>query len=452
MGVKLAVLEGAVLFASISAAIFAWTFPLLLDWIDAAVVLGQALAFASCCIVAFYYNDLYDLRIVRSFGEFVTRLIQGLGVAFILLAGFYTVFPGARVSQAPFLSSLGVMAALLLPIRGLFYLVLRSRPFHERVLILGASDLAGRIVREAEAQPHFRYEIVGMADDELGREFGPTRYPLLGPLARLDKIIEEIRPDRIIVALVERRGRLPVRPLLDARLRGVLVEEGLAAYERLTGKLAIETLTPSFLIFSPVFRKSRFQMGLKRVTSLSVAMVGSMLCAPLMVLAALLIKLESRGPVFFVQERAGVDGNPFRLYKFRTMRDAVTEEDASVWDRDDSSRITRVGHWLRRLRLDELPQFWNVLRGDMDLVGPRPEMASNVRAMGEQIPYYSLRHVVRPGITGWAQTRHGYSVTLEDVTEKMRYDLYYIKHMSIWLDLQILIDTVKIVLFGRGAR
>jgi lipopolysaccharide/colanic/teichoic acid biosynthesis glycosyltransferase len=173
-----------------------------------------------------------------------------------------------------------------------------------------------------------------------------------------------------------------------------------------------------------------------------------------MVLIAVAIKLESRGSVFYLDERAGRSGRPFRLVKFRTMRPPEPGQPApvSVWDRDDATRITRVGRWIRKLRLDELPQFWNILKGDMDLVGPRPEILANVQAMTEQIPYYSLRHSVRPGLTGWAQVRYGYSVSLEQVTEKMRHDLFYVKHMSVWLDIRILVDTVKIVLFGRGAR
>jgi lipopolysaccharide/colanic/teichoic acid biosynthesis glycosyltransferase len=171
-----------------------------------------------------------------------------------------------------------------------------------------------------------------------------------------------------------------------------------------------------------------------------------------MAVIALGVKLDSRGPILFRQGRTGLGGRPFDLVKFRTMRDWSGTEPMSVWGRDDDARITRVGRLLRLLRLDELPQFWNILTGDMNLVGPRPEMACNVEAMTETIPYYSLRHVVLPGVTGWAQVRYGYSVNLEDVTEKVRHDLYYIKHMSLWLDLRILIDTVKIVLFGRGAR
>ncbi len=448
----LALLEGSSLFAAVCGTIFVWARPLLLDWIDVAAVVGQAFALSLCCIVAFYYNDLYDLRIVRSFGEFASRLLQSFGVAFILLATFYTLFPETKIAGGPFLSSLLIILGLLLPLRAVSYGVMRSRPFIERVLILGRGPLAHKLIEEIEAQPHFRYAIAGVADDAMASGEAPSRYPLLGHLDHVGKIIEEVHPDRIIVALTERRGRLPVRQLLEGRVNGLVVEDWVEVYERLAGKLAIESLTPSCLIFSPDFKKSRWQLGLRRLVSLGVAVAGLVESAPLMALIALAIKLDSPGPIFFIQERAGRGGKPFHLFKFRTMRQATQETCDSVWARNDDARITRVGRWLRKLRLDELPQFFNILNGDMDLVGPRPEMACNVKRMTEQIPYYSLRHAVRPGITGWAQVRHGYSVSLEDVTEKMRYDLYYIKHMSLWLDLRILFDSVKIVLFGRGAR
>lgn len=451
---KLVILEGAVLFLAVCGSIFAWGHLLIVDWIDVATLLWQAAAVSLCCTVAFYYNDLYDLQVVRSFSLFASRLLQAFGVALILLAGFYTLFPATQIREGAFFSSLVVSAGLLVPLRAIGYAVMRHRAFADRVLILGTGPLAVRLIREIEARPNFRYAIAGVAEEGSGAHGGDLRYPVLGPLERLDKIVEEVKPDRIILALAERRGRMPVGHLLECGARGVLVEDGLRTYEQLTGKLPIESLTPSFLIFSGAFRKSRLQLAGRRLASLIAGGLGLLLAAPLMALIAVAIKLDSRGPAFFVDERAGLGGRPFRLVKFRTMYPAAPGETAanSVWQRDDATRITRVGGLIRKFRLDELPQFWNVLKGDMDLVGPRPEIISNVQAMIEQIPYYSLRHSVRPGLTGWAQTRFGYSVSLEQVTEKMRYDLFYIKHMSFWLDLRILVDTVKIMLFGRGAR
>jgi len=450
---SLLLVEGATLFTAAVTTVFLWGSPHLLDWIDAVRFLGQAAALSLCCILAFYYNDLYDLRIVRSFAEFATRLLQGLGVALLLLAGFYMFFPDMRIGDGALVPSLLLIVGLLLPIRAVGYAVMRRRAFADRVLILGTGALARKIVEEIEAHPHYRYEIVGVADDGRGGTEDPIKYPLVGPLERLDKIASEMQADRIVVALADRRGRMPMRQLLEAEAHGILVEEGMATYEHFTKKLAIEALSPSFLVFSRGFRKTKRQLASRRLVSLVAAATGLVATAPLLALIALAIKLDSRGPVFFIHERAGYHGRPFRLVKFRTMhgQPADSQQD-SVWDRDDNGRITRVGRWLRKLRFDELPQIWNILKGDMDLVGPRPEMMENIKIMADLIPYYSLRHVVRPGLTGWAQVRYGYSVSLEQVTEKMRYDLFYIKHMSLWLDLRILVDTVKIALFGRGAQ
>ena len=449
---SLILVEAATLFAAAATTVFLWGSPHLLDWIDAVSFLGQAAALSLCCIVAFYYNDLYDLRVVRSFAEFTTRLVQGLGVALLLLAGFYTLFPDMRVGDGALVPSLLFIVGLLLPIRAVGYAVMRRRAFADRVLILGTGELARKLVEEIEARPHYRYQIVGVTDEGQAGIEEPMKYPLLGPIERLDKIVAEVQADRIIVALAERRGCMPMRQLLEAEAHGILVEEGMATYEHFTKKLAIEALSPSFLVFSRGFRKTKRQLASRRLVSLVVAAVGLVVAAPLMALIALAIKLDSRGPVFFIHERAGYHGRPFRLVKFRTMHGQPAHHPDSVWDRDDQGRITRVGRWLRKLRLDELPQLWNILKGDMDLVGPRPEIVENIKVMADLVPYYSLRHVVRPGLTGWAQVRYGYSVSLEQVTEKMRYDLFYIKHMSFWLDLRILVDTVKIVLFGRGAK
>ena len=449
---KLILVEGTALFAAVAVTVFVWGQPFLLDWLDVASLMGQAAIFSLCCIVAFYYNDLYDLRIVRSFSEFATRLLQGLGVALLLLAGFYVLAPDMRAGNGALLSSVLVIVALLLPIRAVGYFIVRRRAFSDRVLILGTGPLARKIMEEIEARPHYRYRIVGVADDGQAPDGEALKYPLLGPLEHLGKIADEVKADRIIVALAERRGRMPMRQLLDAEAQGVLVEDGMTTYELFTGKLAIEALSPSFLVFSRGFRKTPGQLALRRGVNLVAAAVGLAVTAPLMALIALAIKLDSQGPVFFIHERAGYRGRPFRLVKFRTMHGQPELRDDSVWHRDDASRITRVGYWLRKTRLDELPQLVNIFKGDMDLVGPRPEIAANVKLMAELIPYYALRHVVRPGLTGWAQVRYGYSVSLEQVTEKMRHDLFYIKHMSFWLDLRILVDTVKIALFGRGAK
>jgi exopolysaccharide biosynthesis polyprenyl glycosylphosphotransferase len=340
-------------------------------------------------------------------------------------------------------------AAALLVLLAAFLLsfVRRRRRFAARVLIIGTCPLARQLVTEIHDRHADRYEVAGVVDDGVVEPpFGPA---ITGPLARLGAIIADLRPDRIVVALTDRRGRLPMRDLLHARVSGVVVEDAVACYERLTGKIAIEALTPSALIASPDFRKSHCALAFGHALSLAVSVTALVVLSPLFALIALFIKLDSPGPVFFVHDRIGLGGKRVRLLKFRTMRPA--DGPTSEWVRDNGHRITRIGRWLRKYRLDELPQLINVVRGELNLVGPRPHPVSNVELFAREIPYYSLRSVVRPGLTGWAQVRQGYANSLEEETEKMRYDLYYIKHMSAWLDLRILIHTIRTVLSGQGA-
>ncbi|MGE0453594.1 MAG: exopolysaccharide biosynthesis polyprenyl glycosylphosphotransferase [Vicinamibacteria bacterium] len=318
----------------------------------------------------------------------------------------------------------------------------------ERVLLVGASPLALRLAEALRRQPE-RYRLLGVVDEAPLAGALPAGVAQLGTLEGLGRILHEQRPHRVVLALTARRGRLPLEPLLKARLRGVAVEEGLELEERLLGKLAIEALPPSALIFSEGFRSSRLQRGLNRALSLLVAVLGLLALLPLFALIACSIVLESGPPVFFRQERVGLAGRRFGLLKFRSMRPAPGP--ASEWERDNGDRITRVGRVLRRYRLDELPQFINVLRGEMSLIGPRPHPLSNYELFSRAIPYYWIRATAMPGVTGWAQVRYGYANGLEEETEKMRYDLYYIKHTSLWLDLRILAETLKVVLLGSDA-
>jgi exopolysaccharide biosynthesis polyprenyl glycosylphosphotransferase len=292
--------------------------------------------------------------------------------------------------------------------------------------------------------------LAGLVDRERPARGLLRSIPWLGSFDRLPEIVDRVRPSRIVVALADRRGRLPLGPLLQSRIKGVVVEDALEFYERLTGKIAIEELTPGTLILAKGFRHDGFGQVVARALSLTVALAGLVVSAPMLLLVALAIKLDSRGPVFFVQERAGWHGKPFNLLKFRTMHPAGSEP-RSEWVQDNVGRITRVGKWLRRFRVDEVPQMVNVLRGEMNLIGPRPHPTVNQRIFLDNIAYYGLRSTVRPGVTGWAQVRYGYANNLEQETEKMRYDLYYIKNHALWLDFKILVATVFIMATGHGA-
>ena len=320
---------------------------------------------------------------------------------------------------------------------------MRLRPFVENILVLGQSHLANAVT--AEMRKRRRYRILDLMEPgEPGRVF-KDGVPFLGSLDRGLRTIP--RTHRIVVALSERRGRLPIEALLDAKRQGVVIEDAVHLYERLTGKLALDQLQPSHLIFAPELGGRSLHTILLRLVSVLVAAVGIVVCAPLFAAIALLIKWDSPGPVFFRHERIGKEGRKFSLVKFRTMDWMAPSR--SEWVRDNGDRITKVGRWLRKYRLDELPQLFNVLMGHMNLIGPRPHPASNYHLFMRNIPFYAFRATVRPGITGWAQVRYGYANDLQEEIEKMHYDMYYIKYHSIRLDIEIILRTVAVMMLGR---
>ena len=275
--------------------------------------------------------------------------------------------------------------------------------------------------------------------------------PVIGDFSQIASICSKTRVDRIVVALDERRGKLPVEQLLFCRLKGIRVEEGAAFSEHLCGRLSVEDIYPSALIFSDGFKRSLIIRNLKRGIDIFCSLAGLFLLSPLSFAIGAAIKLESAGPVLYRQERIGEDGVPFHILKFRSMR-VDAEKDGPVWASANDERITRVGRVIRKLRCDEIPQMINVLRGEMSFVGPRPERPFFVQRLQKEIPFYFHRHTVKPGITGWAQICHPYAASREEAMQKLKYDLYYIKHMTPFMDIKILFKTVKVVLFGNGAR
>lgn len=323
----------------------------------------------------------------------------------------------------------------------------------ERLLFVGSSRAAAVLVREIDARPTLQWRVLGLLAD-LAPGATPPIGPWLGSIGDLPEIIASTCPTRIVLAPAVRRSRAAEQTLLDARLSGIAADRAGDLVERVTGKLPIERLTPQQLLDAPGFGHADTTAfdpmhHIARLYSAVGAAAGLAIAAPLLALLALVIRLESTGPIIFVQERLGTGGRTFRLYKFRTMRESPARR--SEWVSDNSDRITRVGRWLRRFRLDELPQLVNVLKGDMNLVGPRPHPSSNGPLFLARIPHYRLRFAVRPGITGWAQVRYGYANSLDEEIEKMRYDLYYIKHRSIAFDLRIVAATLWTLIFdGRN--
>jgi sugar transferase (PEP-CTERM system associated) len=319
-----------------------------------------------------------------------------------------------------------------------------------RVLVLGTGQV-GRLIAGLEPTSARPFRIIGYLDDAPGAaDMVPEGYALLGKTQDLDALVEETRPDIVVIAQLDRRGCFPTQALLECRLRGIRVEDWPTFYEKAEGKILVTAVRPSWLIFSDGFVKTPRTEIIKRLFDISLSLLGLALSLPLMILAAAAVKLDSSGPMLYRQPRLGKNGCVFILNKFRSMRQDAEKDTGPVWSGQRDPRITRVGNFLRRTRLDELPQLYNVLVGHMSFIGPRPERPEFVAELQKQIPYYMERLAVKPGLTGWAQVKYPYGSTVEDAVEKLQYDLYYIKNLSLFLDLLIVLSTVQVVLFARG--
>ena len=416
----------------------------------AADTLWKVVLVTALCELCFYYNDLYDLTRVHARTELVVHVLQGTGAAAIALGVLSVVMPSTLLGGGTFITTLG-MLLVAIPLWRVAFLGLTTDPYLEdRILIVGTGTLAQTVARQIRCQHEFAYRVVGFIDDTGAAERGAAA-PVLGGHADLARVIAQHGITRVVVGLADRRGHLPIQELLHAKLAGVCVEDAATTYERLAGKILVDDLKPSSLIFSDGFQASRLTRFAKRAFDLVFALIGFVLALPIMALTALAVRLDSAGPIFYCQERVGENGRLFTLCKFRSMR-TDAEQGTPIWARDKDERVTGVGRFIRLTRLDELPQFWNVLRGDMSFVGPRPERQFFVEQLDTMIPFYAARHAVKPGVTGWAQVKYRYGASVEDALEKLRYDLYYIKHRSLVFDLTILLDTVKVIVARKGAQ
>jgi len=420
---------------------------------DSALVLnyqygfGKILGVTVVALFCLHYFDLYDLQEVASRGDIWFRLFVVVGILSFFLAGLGLLFPRFMLANHTFMLGLSILALGLVLWRAAYNWLIRQSFLRERVHVVGEGERAKWLVKIIRAKPELGMDVMGWSGAMGGGSM--NREALRDKLA---EIAEKHNLDRVIIALEDRRGIMPVRELLDLRLSGVKVEDATGIVEKISGKIEVDSIHPSWLIFSEGFRLNPTFMFLRRFFSLVVSLVLLLAVLPLLPLIALAIKLTSPGPVLYAQKRVGRNGKVFTCYKFRTMRaDAETAHGPS-WAGDNDPRVTLVGRWLRRVRIDEIPQLWNVLRGEMGFVGPRPERPEFVEWLSREIPYYPLRHVIRPGITGWAQIRYQYGASLEESKEKLKFDLYYIKHMSLSFELMIVLESVKIVLLRRGAR
>ena len=446
-------LEGCIIFFSVLLASALVTFSPSY-WFD--FLLGlRILLITMICQTCLYYNDLYDFEASTSMGEMLIRLLQALGITSIALAVIYFIFPLAIIDQRVFILSIFFLIVFIIGWRMIYLQILKKGIFNEHIIILGSSDLAFAIIEKIDKTLDCGYTVSLLIPDSPPKTL-PKKIPndvkIKQGTQKLCETATAIGINKIIIALKEKRGAFPTMELLQCRTDGIEIIEGSTFYEMLTGKVLVKMINPSWLIFSDGFKKSRWKSVFKRIQDIVLSFMMLIMLFPLLLVTAILIKLDSRGPIFFSQDRVGLNKQQYMMYKFRSMVEHAEKNTGPVWAQTDDGRITRVGRIIRKFRIDELPQLWNVFTGKMSMVGPRPERRHFTDDLEKQIPFYAQRFNVKPGLTGWAQVCYDYGATLDDAVEKLNFELFYIKNMSLAMDVVIILRTVKTVLFGRGAR
>jgi sugar transferase (PEP-CTERM system associated) len=410
----------------------------------------RVVVFVLVMLFSSYMLEIYDLDKKLDKLEFPARVMLSLTLSFVILTSVYYLIPYVMHGRGILLLSIVFFGLFQCLWHAFFRMWVRSPGFARRVLVLGTGPLAGQI-GNLIASSKLNYVLAGY----YSCASEPVTVPdgsVFGDNHDLLETAKKYRANEIVVSLSERRGLFPVASVLSCKLSGIEVIDAPSFYEKMTGKLLLEYINPSWLIFSHGFRITNLSRLAKRIMDFSIALVGLILAFPFLTIAPLLIKLDSPGPVLFRQKRVGEGDRTFTLLKFRTMRQDAENSTGAVWAQKNDPRVTRLGKFLRKSRIDEIPQLFNVLKGDMSLVGPRPERPEFTTELKGIIPYYSERHYVKPGVTGWAQVRYPYGASVADALEKLRYDMYYIKNWSLVFDLMIVFETIKVVLLGRGSR
>lgn len=400
-------------------------------------------------IACLYFRNLYSSVVVKRALTLVQDVLETTGATLLLQALLAYVYPELSVPQRIMVIG-AALACLLVPSWRLLYGNVTFRAVRsERLLFLGTSNTVLAVAKRLSETPEFGH-VCGFVDDF--REGETPSVEVLGPIAQLREIIARVHPDRLVIGMRERRNKLPMHDLLHLRFSGLVMEEAASAYERVMGRVAIHELNPSHLIYSTELGPNPRVLVIQMIYSITIAAIGLIVAAPVMLLVALLVKITSPGPVLFRQERVGLHGKTFILYKFRSMVVDAEARTGAVWAKKNDPRVTPIGKWLRKLRLDELPQLFNVMRGHMALVGPRPERPEFVHTLSEEIPFYPQRHYVRPGVTGWAQINYKYGDTIQDTVIKLEYDLYYLKNVSVALDFYCMFHTVRVMLLAQAGQ
>lgn len=406
------------------------------------------------CLVILYFYDLYDYIVMTNRRELILRVVQALGIAWALLALLFYFVPPLLIGRGVSVLSVPLVLGLLIGWRIFIHSLTGHPEIGEKILVVGTGQTAMDTAEAVWQRRDAGYRIVGFVSENGAKPMQKLgRSVILGKAHELESVILNEKVDRVVIAVRERRGAFPTEALLKMSLAGdISIEECTSFFERITGKVHVDMLRPSWLIFAGRRKDSPVKAVFRESIHRMLALVGLVLSLPIAILAAVLIKLESRGPIFYKQERVGTNGRVFNVIKFRSMRTDAEADGTPIWAVSNDERVTRVGKVIRKLRIDEIPQFWNILKGEMNFVGPRPERPHFVKRLATEIPYYEHRHLVAPGLTGWAQIKYPYGASVDDARQKLQYDLYYIKNQSLTLDLVIVFETVKTVLFGKGGR
>lgn len=409
---------------------------------------------ASVCLLIMYFYDLYDYIVMTNRRELMLRLVQALGIAWALMALLFYFVPPLLLGRGVSVISVPLVLFLLLGWRIFIHSLTGHPEIGEKILVVGTGQTALDTAEAVWERRDAGYRIVGFISENGAKPREKLgRSEILGKAHQLEEVILNEKIDRVVIAVRERRGAFPTEALLKMSLAGeVSIEECTSFFERITGKVHVDMLRPSWLIFAGRRRDSPLKAVFREMVHRLLALIGLVLSLPIAILTAILIKIDSRGPVFYKQERVGKSGHIFNVIKFRSMKTDAEADGKPLWAVSNDDRVTRVGKVIRKLRIDEIPQFWNIIKGEMNFVGPRPERPHFVHQLATEIPYYEHRHLVAPGLTGWAQIKYPYGASVADAIQKLQYDLYYIKNQSLTLDMVIVIETIKTVLFGKGGR
>jgi sugar transferase (PEP-CTERM system associated) len=444
------IVDGLLILLSTQLAVWV-RFGQLMDWI---FIYKDALIISSFMYVAILYIfDMYNVERVKNVQDMLVRIAASFILSGILMTFFFYFFPGGGFGRGIFFIQLSFSLLLILTWRFLFSKFYRYTIEKQKLLIIGAGKCA-RYLMDALDSDMSEYEIIGMLDDDpkkQGRKIGLSK--VVGYLSQFNDIVDKTGHFTAVIAITNERKYPMIRDILRARIKGVTVVEMPNLFELITGRIPVKHIHDGWLLFSDGFSllNKEFIQRIKRLIDVVVSVLLTAIFSPIVLISALLIKLESKGPVLFIQKRVGKDENVFNLIKMRSMCENA-EMNGPVWADQNDSRMTKVGRWIRWFRIDELPQLWNILRGEMSFIGPRPERPEFISMLEKQIPYYYLRHAVKPGLTGWAQVHYPYGASLEDAEIKLEYDLFYLKNMSLFLDFKIFLKTIGVVLFRQGSR